>query len=546
VVVVEANRAESVQGPSSALESQASKVQQASSGTVAKRRCAAYLYKPPQKVESKGKVKQQSIVDMLRKIPKEIVDARRKGVSQPTIPTKMKTKEEKHYVDMQWALWFYECGIPFNAAARQFQTAIEATAQYGSGYISPSPHLLGEPLLKDVVNLTSAMREDHERAWKHYGCTLMSDGWTDKRGRHLINFLVNSPEGTYFLESVDASSDIHDSFMLADLLEKKVEEIGKENVVQVVTDNGANYKAASRILMDRIPTLFWSPCAAHCLDLMPKEIGNLQYFKKPIARARRVTNFIYRHGRILSLMREKIGGADLVRPAATRFATAFLTLKSLFKHKDALKALFVSEEWAANKLSKTQARKDVYDIVLSVEFWNKVADCLRASAPLLIVLRVVDGDERPAMPEVIALMSHAKDKIKQSFAVSSKQPLLKSIMGIIDRRWENQMDHPLYCAALYLNPGKLHPLIEKNDDATVGQLRGSFIDVLDRMVEDKDTRDKILAQSLDYEALRGEVFSKKSAKENMDSMSPHKCCFLFNSSSQLLLLTQFQQGYSTF
>jgi hypothetical protein len=77
------------------------------------------------------------------------------------------------------------------------------------------------------------------------------------------------------------------------------------------------------------------------------------------------------------------------------------------------------------------------------------------------VIGVVDGDERPAMPEVTTLMSHAKDKIKQSFAVSSKKPLLKSIMGIIDRRWENQMDHPLYGAALYLNPGKLHPLIEK-------------------------------------------------------------------------------------
>jgi hypothetical protein len=58
VVVVEANPAESVQVPSSAPESQASKVQQPSSGTAAKRRRATYLYKPPQKVESKGKVKQ--------------------------------------------------------------------------------------------------------------------------------------------------------------------------------------------------------------------------------------------------------------------------------------------------------------------------------------------------------------------------------------------------------------------------------------------------------------------------------------------------------
>ena len=97
----------------------------------------------------------------------------------------------------------------------------------------------------------------------------------DRRSRHLINFLVNSPEGTYFIESVDASAEVHDAFMLADLLGKKIDEIGKEKVVQVITNNGANYKAAGRILMERIPTLFWSPCAAHCLDLMLEEIGKL-------------------------------------------------------------------------------------------------------------------------------------------------------------------------------------------------------------------------------------------------------------------------------
>jgi len=366
------------------------------------------------------------------------------------------------------------------------------------------------------------MREEHERAWKHYGCTLMSDGWSDRKGRHLINFLVNSLEGTYFLESIDASSEVHDAYMLAGLLEKKVEEIGKDKVVQVVIDNGANFKAAGKILMDRVPTIFWSPCAAHCLDLMLEDIGNLSEFKKPITRARRVTTFIYRHGRILSAMREKIGWADLVRPVATRFAMTFLTLKSLYKHKDALKSLMVSEAWTGNKLAKTKAGLDVHDIVLSTQFWNSVEDCVRASAPLLIVLRVVDGDEKPAMPEVQALMNHAKKRINQSFAIQSKKSLIKKIMGIIERRWEKQMDHPLYGAALYLNPGKLHPLLKKDDDATVGQLRGCFLDVLARMVEDEETRSKINAQAMDYEYLR-DAFSNKMAIQNLESMSPRKC-----------------------
>lgn len=396
--------------------------------------------------------------------------------------------------------------------------------QYGSEYKSSSFHEPREPLLRDCIKETSTLREEHERAWKQYGCTLMSDGWSDRRGRHLINFLVNSQEETYFLESVDASSEQHDATMIANLLEERIEAIGKDKVVQVVTDNGANYKAAGKLLMERIPTLFWSPCAAHCLDLMLEDIAKLKEFKKPIARARRVTTFIYRHGRLLSAMREKTGGMDLVRPAATRFATAFLTLKSMHKHKDALKCLFVSESWTRIKLSKTEAGMHVTYIVLSKEFWNSIEDCLRASAPLLIMLRVVDGDEKPAMPEVAALMAHAKEKIKLSFSTQNKQRLLKKIINIIERRWVKQMDHPLYGAALYLNPGKFFAIQKSGDDTYVGELRSCFNDVLARMVQDENIRNKIDEQAMHYEDQRGDVFSNKLAIENLESRSPSKCC----------------------
>jgi hypothetical protein len=57
----------------------------------------------------------------------------------------------------------------------------------------------------------------------------------------------------------------------------------------------------------------------------------------------------------------------------------------------------------------------------------------------------------------------------------------------------------LYGAALYLNPGKLHALLRDDDDATVGKLRGSFLDVLARMVQDQEIKDKINDHSLDYE-----------------------------------------------
>ncbi|XP_062191215.1 uncharacterized protein LOC133895012 [Phragmites australis] len=459
---------------------------------------------------------------------------------------------------------FLKFRAPKETNTKQFEIAIEATAQYGSGYKPPSYHELREPLLEKVVKETYDLRKRHEDAWKQYGCTLMSDGWTDRRGHHLINFLVNSPEGTFFLESIDASSEVHDPVMLADLLEKRISDIDVDKVVQVVTDNGANYKAAGKLLMERFPTLYWTPCAAHCLNLMLEDVGKLKAFKKPISRARHVTTFIYRHGRLFSAMREKTGGRDLVRPAATRFATTFLNLQSLHKHRDALRYLFTSDDWTSCKLAKTEAGKKVYDIVLfrefwnsvedclraslpliivlrvvdgderpampeagkkvydivlSREFWNSVEDCLRASLPLIIVLRVVDGDERPAMPEVASLMNHAKERIKTAFCTENKRSLLNNILQIIEGRWDRQMDTPLYGAALFLNPEKFYA-IQKENDKYVGHLRGCFNDVLARMVEDETLRNKIEEQSMLYEDQRGGIFKNCMALQTMKSKNP--------------------------
>ncbi|XP_062212037.1 uncharacterized protein LOC133913009 isoform X2 [Phragmites australis] len=487
-----------------------------SSGTAAKRKQSSFLkFRAPKEPNTK------SVSSMIRKTPKEVIEERHsKGPSQISIQASMRTKEERDAVNLEWAGFFYECGIPFNAAnSRQFEIAIEASAQYGSGYKPPTYHELREPLLEKVVKETDDLRKRHEDAWKQYGCTLMSDGWTDRRGHHLINFLVNSLERTFFLESIDASSEVHDQVMLADLLEKRISDIAVDKVVQVVTDNGANYKAAGKLLMERFPTLYWTPCAAHCLDLMLEDVGKLKAFKKPISRARHVTTFIYRHGRLLSAMREKTGGRDLVRPAATRFATTFLTLQSLHKHRDALRYLFTSDDWTSCKLAKTEAEKKVYDIVLSREFWNSIEDCLRASLPLIIVLRVVDGDERPAMPEVASLMNHAKERIKAAFCTENKRSLLNNILQIIEGRWDRQMDTPLYGAALFLNPGKFYA-IQKENDEYVGHLRGCFNDVLARMVEDETLRNKIEEQFMLYEDQRGGIFKNCMALQTMKSKNP--------------------------
>ena len=73
----------------------------------------------------------------------------------------------------------------------------------------------------------------------------MSDGKTNRKERSLVNFLVNSPRGTMFMKSIDASSMVKMRDKLFELLDSWVEEVGEANIVQVITDNASNYVAAS-------------------------------------------------------------------------------------------------------------------------------------------------------------------------------------------------------------------------------------------------------------------------------------------------------------
>jgi hypothetical protein len=83
----------------------------------------------------------------------------------------------------------------------------------------------------------------------------------------------------------------------------------------------------------------------------------------------------------------------------------------------------------------------------------------------------------------------------------------------------------VWCCTI-LDPRKNSCLHKDDDDFTVGQLRGCFLDVFARMMEDDETRDKIDAQSRDYEFLRGNAFSNKLAIQNLESVSPSKCTLI--------------------
>ena len=127
---------------------------------------------------------------------------------------------------------------------------------------------MGVPLLRDQKKEVQLLVDSQRRHWAEVRCTLMVDGWIDTRHRSLINFLVFCPRGMVFVKSVDASEIVKSTRNLFKLFDEVVTWVGPKNIVHMVIDNAFNYVSTGKLLCEKYKTISWSPCAAHCLNLV--------------------------------------------------------------------------------------------------------------------------------------------------------------------------------------------------------------------------------------------------------------------------------------
>ncbi|XP_019157446.1 PREDICTED: uncharacterized protein LOC109154013 [Ipomoea nil] len=360
-------------------------------------------------------------------------------------------KERVNRVKEYICRWAYESAIPFHVIEKDsFKLMIEAVGQFGPGAQTPNRYELSETYLKKEVDRVRDSLKEHEALWKENGCSIMTDAWTDRKRRSIMNLCVNSRLGTVFLSSKECSNEAHTSQFIFEYVEEGIAEVGEENVVQIVTDNAANNMGAAKLLKEKRPKLFWTCCATHSINLMLESIAGLPRFKKVLDQAKSLTIFIYAHHKTLAMMRTYTKKRDIVRPGVTRFASAFLTLQSLYGKKTELRAMFTSNEWDECKFVKSIKGKDAYSIVLNTSFWQGVTLCLNVFAPLVRVLRIVDQDKRPSMPFVYGELMQAKEDIKKAF--NEVQRNYDPIIKIVEETMSNRLDSPLHLMAYMLNP----------------------------------------------------------------------------------------------
>nr|KAJ0226532.1 hypothetical protein LSAT_V11C100002810 [Lactuca sativa] len=153
-----------------------------------------------------------------------------------------------------------------------------------------------------------------------------------------------------------------------------------------------NFPTQGKLLEAKREHLYWTPCAAHCLDLMLEDIGKkVPKVKISIKKAMLAIDYIYSYVIVVNLMRKFTKERNLLRPAVTRFAISFITLAQVHRQRQL-------EEYS--------------------EF-----------------CRV------------------GKGKVVQQRSDCKKKDDYKTTFQIIDQRWECQLHKPLHAAGHFLNPG---------------------------------------------------------------------------------------------
>ncbi|ERN02324.1 hypothetical protein AMTR_s01614p00005510 [Amborella trichopoda] len=132
--------------------------------------------------------------------------------------------------------WFYNKGIPFDAAnSPYFPPIISAIQRAGPGVKPPTAYELSGPILDEKVEEVTKWIEEYKQSWPMTGITLMTDGWLIKVDKNeFLNFLAYSPKGTAFLSSKDVSGTKKDANLYVRLYDQIVDEVGDKHVVQFI------------------------------------------------------------------------------------------------------------------------------------------------------------------------------------------------------------------------------------------------------------------------------------------------------------------------
>ena len=209
--------------------------------------------------------------DMSYKVPNatESDPKKRKGMGPLE---KAFQNEAREQCDGEVSRMFYTGGLSFNLARNPHYRNSYVRASQIPGYVPPGYNALRTTLLQKERKNIEMHLQPLKNTWKQKGVSICSDGWSDPQRRPIFNLIAANENGPMMLMAINTHGETKTGEMIAELIIEGIKEAGHENVVQVVTDNASNCVKAGALISAKFPTIFWTPCVVHTLNLALKNI----------------------------------------------------------------------------------------------------------------------------------------------------------------------------------------------------------------------------------------------------------------------------------
>ncbi|KAH7315648.1 hypothetical protein KP509_21G058600 [Ceratopteris richardii] len=278
-----------------------------------------------------------------------------------------------------------ECNIPFNVVRTDaWKRMVKAIAQVG-----PSDDWHGV----DYKRLRTSMLTEEKRIEN----LLKPIKLGDIRQRHIINIMVSSCWGTYFLKAIDCShagTRITGEFIF-EHIKASIEEIAtryeRSNVAKLQTVRNA------------------LPCN----------------YAPVVSDARKVISFICKNHQALAIFRA-YSEKELIRPAETRFGYIYHVFARLHVCMDALRMTVVDPRWRSLARGRTERANFVQRKIFDMDFWVEIERIMPILRPIHTVLRFVDMEG-----STLGLLYHMYTRMQE--AISSVTTL--STSSPCERNW---------------------------------------------------------------------------------------------------------------
>ncbi|GMJ08624.1 hypothetical protein like AT4G15020 [Hibiscus trionum] len=438
---------------------------------------------------------------------------------------------ERHQVDILIVRALCANGIPFNVLRNpDFLAMLKGVNQAPKDYKPPSFDRARTTLVDECQRQLEKELTLVKDTWTTQGTSIVSDGWTNVKRQPLINVVASNNCGSMFMYAKDFTGQERTGENIAEFLLESIEEAGPSNVLQIVTDNAANCKAAGKEIEEVHKHIFWSPCVVHTLNLICKDFAaTFLWMSETYKKGKDIVKYFLNHEKANAIFKSQ-SDLELLKVAKTRFASHYLLLKRLSCCREALATTTVLRcwrEWVNSGDEHTKALgKEVTSTIIDDEFWEEVENILVITQPIYSMIRFADG-EGEKMGEIYEKMDCMIGEIRDPLINNKHAVDYMKMEEILVSRWE-KMNITMHCLGFALNPffydskylnakapGEVPRRAPNQDREIVAEVLKAF----DRIGEDENEKAELRKQLAKFQNKQG-MFGTTYARIDATTMSP--------------------------